>query len=59
MLEQYHSIKEEVETQKRVEFPQDYQKEDLEYNEKYLDACITVLKHYTIDDERPEELKNE
>ena len=59
MLNQYHDIKEEIESQKSVESPQEYQKEDLKYNEKYLDACITVLKHYTIDDERPEELKDE
>lgn len=66
MLYQYHSIKEEIERQKSVESPselshraQEYQKEDLKYNEKFLDACITVLKHYTVDDERPKELKDE
>jgi len=30
----------------------------LKYNEKVLDACITVLKHYTVYDEWPEELKD-
>ena len=59
MLNQYHDIKEEIERQKSVESLQEYQKEDLKYNEKFLDACITVLKHYTVDDERPEELKDE
>jgi len=59
LLDQYHSIKEEIERQKSVESPQEYQKEDLKYNEKFLDACITVLKHYTVDDERPEELKDQ
>jgi len=59
MLNQYHDTKEEIERQKSVESPQEYQKEDLKYNEKFLDACITVLKHYTVDDERPKELKDE
>ena len=59
MLYQYYSIKEEIKRQKSVESPQEYQKEDLKYNEKFLDACITVLKHYTVDDERPKELKDE
>ena len=59
MLNQYHDIKEEIESQKSVESPQEYQKEDLKYNEKFLDACITVLKHYTVYDDWPEELKDE
>ena len=59
LLDQYHFIKEEIESQKSVESPQEYQKEDLKYNEKFLDACITVLKHYTVYDEWPEELKDE
>ena len=59
LLYQYHSIKEEIERQKSIESPQEYQKEDLKYNEKILDACITVLKHYTVYDEWPEELKDE
>ena len=58
MLNQYHDIKEEIERQKSVEAPQEHQKEDLKYNEKFLDACITVLKHYTVYDEWPEELKD-
>jgi transcriptional regulator of heat shock response len=58
MLNQYHDIKEEIENQKNVESPQEYQKVDLKYNEKVLDACITVLKHYTAYDEWPEELKD-
>ena len=57
LLYQYHSIKEEIERQKSIESPQEYQKEDLKYNEKFLDACITVLKHYAVYDEWPEELK--
>ena len=59
MLNQYHDIKEEIESQKSVESLQEYQKEDLKYNEKFLDACITVLKHYTVYDDWPEELKDE
>jgi len=59
LLYQYNSIKEEIESQKSIESPQEYQKEDLKYNEKFLDACITVLKHYTLDDELPKELKDQ
>ena len=59
LLDQYHFIKEEIKSQKSVESPQEYQKEDLKYNEKFLDACITVLKHYAVYDEWPEELKDE
>jgi len=59
LLYQYNSIKEEIESQKSIESPQEYQKEDLKYNEKFLDACITVLKHYTVDDELPKELKDQ
>ena len=59
MLNQYHDIKEEIERQKSVESPQEYQKEDLKYNEKFLDAVKMMLKHYTVQSERPEELKDE
>ena len=59
MLDQYHYIKEEIESQKNVEAPQEYQKEDLEYNEKLLDATETMLKHYTEHSKWPEELKDE
>ena len=59
MLDQYHYIKEEIESQKNVEAPQEYQKEDLEYNEKLLDATETMLKHYTEHSNLPEELKDE
>jgi len=59
LLDQYHSIKEEIESQKSIESPQEYQKEDLKYNEEFLAACITILKHYTVYDEWPEELKDE
>jgi hypothetical protein len=37
----------------------DYQKEDLEYNEKFLEAVKTMLKHYIVHSEWPEELKDE
>ena len=59
ILDQYYDIKEEIESQKSIEFPQEYQKEDLKYNEKFLDACITILKHHIVYDEWPEELKDE
>jgi hypothetical protein len=59
MFDQYSTIKQEIKEQKTIENPLDYQKEDLEYNEKLLDAVETMLKHYTVPSERPEELKDE
>jgi hypothetical protein len=59
MLDQYSILKQEIKEQKTIENPMDYQKEDLEYNEKFLDAVKTMLKHYTTRSEWPEELKDE
>jgi hypothetical protein len=59
MFDQYSNLKQEIKEQKTIENPLDYQKEDLEYNEKLLDAVETMLKHYTVPSERPEELKDE
>ena len=59
MFDQYSNIKQEIKEQKTIENPMDYQKEDLEYNEKFLDAVKTMLKHYTARSEWPEELKDE
>ena len=59
MFDQYSTIKQEIKEQKTIENPQDYQKEDLKYNEKFLDAVKTMLKHYTAQSEWPEELKDE
>ena len=59
MFDQYSSIKQEIKEQKTIENPLDYQKEDLKYNEKFLDAVKMMLKHYTVQSERPEELKDE
>ena len=59
MFDQYSNIKQEIKEQKTIENPIDYQKEDLEYNEKFLDAVKTMLKHYTARSELPEELKDE
>jgi hypothetical protein len=59
MFDQYSILKQEIKKQKTIENPMDYQKEDLEYNEKFLDAVKTMLKHYTVPSERPEELKDE
>ena len=59
MLDQYSTLKQEIKKQKTIENPMDYQKEDLEYNEKLLDAVETMLKYYTVPSERPEELKDE
>ena len=59
MFDQYSTLKHEIKEQKTIEKPLDYQKEDLEYNEKFLDAVKTMLKHYIAQSEWPEELKDE
>jgi len=59
MIDQYIILKQEIKKQKTIENPKDYQKEDLKYNEKFLDAVKTMLKHYTAQSEWPEELKDE
>ena len=58
MFDQYSNLKQEIKEQKTIENPLDYQKEDLKYNEKFLDAVKTMLKHYTVRSEWPEELKD-
>jgi len=59
MFDQYDNLKQEIKKQKTIENPLDYQKEDLKYNEKFLDAVKTMLKHYTARSEWPKELKDE
>ena len=59
MFDQYSTLKQEIKEQKTIENPLDYQKEDLQYNEKFLDAVKTMLKHYTVQSEWSEELKDE
>jgi hypothetical protein len=58
MYDQYSILKQEIREQKTIENPKSYQKEDLKYNEKFLDAVETMLKHYTVRSEWPEELKD-
>ena len=59
MFEQYYNLKQDIAAQKTIENPEDYQKEDLKYNEKFLDAVVTILKHYTEYSKWPEELKDD
>ena len=59
MFDQYSILKQEIKEQKTINNPKGYQKEDLKYNEKFLDAVKTMLKHYTAQSEWPEELKDE
>ena len=59
MVDQYNNLKQQIKEQKTIENPPDYQKEDLENNEKLLDAVITILKYYSVYSEWPEELKDE
>ena len=59
MFDQYSNLKQKIKEQKTIENPLDYQNEDLKYNEKFLDAVKTMLKHYTARPEWPEELKDE
>ena len=57
ILDQYYSLKREIEELKDTNNLPKYEKEDLTYNEKLLNACVTILKHYTAHSELPEELK--
>jgi len=59
MFEQYYNLKQDIAAQKTIENPEDYQKENLKYSEKVLDACGTIIKHYTEHSKWPEELKDE
>ena len=59
MFDQYDNLKQEIKKQKTIDNPMDYQKEDLKYNEKFLIAVKTMLKHYTARSEWPKELKDE
>ena len=58
-VKQYDNLKQDIAAQKTIEKPEDYQKEDLKYNEKFLDAVVTILKHYTVHSKWPEELKDD
>ena len=59
MVDQYSNLKQEIKELKTIKNPSDYQKEDMEDNEKLLDSVITILKHYSVRSEWPEELKDE
>ena len=59
MFEQYYSLKQDIETQKTIENPEDYQKENLKYSEKVLVACGIMLKHYTAHSKWPAELRDD
>ena len=58
MIDQYIILKKEIREQKTIENPKSYQKEDLKYNEKFLNAVEIMLKHYTVRSEWPKELKD-
>lgn len=58
MIDQYIILKQEIKKQKTINNPKDYQKEDLKYNERFLNAVEIMLKHYTVRSEWPEELKD-
>ena len=59
MFDQYNFYKQDIEEQKTHENLKDFQKKDLEYNERFLDAVKTMIKHYTIRSDWPKELKDE
>ena len=59
MLEQYNNLKSGNKEQKDIDNSAEYKKVNLAYNEKLLDACITVLKHYTAYSDLPEELQSD
>ncbi|SVC33106.1 uncharacterized protein METZ01_LOCUS285960 [marine metagenome] len=57
MLDQYYNIKEQIEITKNIDDITEWQKEDLEYNEKLIDATIVIFKHYAAYADWPKELK--
>ena len=57
MLDQYYNIKEQIEIAKNIDDITEWQKEDLEYNEKLMDATIVILKHFAAYADWPKELK--
>ena len=59
MIDQYYNLKKEIEWLKTIKTPLKYQKEDLEDNEKFLDAVVAIIKNYAAHSKWPEELKNE
>ena len=59
MIDQYYNLKKEIEWLKTIKTPLKYQKENLEDNEKLLDAVVVIIKHYAVYSNRPEELKDE
>ena len=58
MIDQYYNLKKEIEWLKTIKTPLKYQKEDLEDNEKFLDAVVAIIKNYAAHSKWPEELKN-
>tara|TARA_R110000824_G_scaffold310409_1_gene497705 strand:+ start:66 stop:449 length:384 start_codon:yes stop_codon:yes gene_type:complete len=59
MMEQYYNLQREIYSMKNSDGEEYYEGEDLGYNEKLLDACTIVLKHYTGYSDLPEELRME
>ena len=57
MLDQYYNLKKEINALIILKNLKEHQKEDLEYSKLLLSACIVVLKHYTVHEKWPEELK--
>ena len=57
MIDQYYNLKKEIEWLKTIKTPLKYQKEDLEDNEKLLDAVVAIIKHYAVHSKWPEELQ--
>ena len=58
MFDLYYNLKKEIEYRKAIKEPPKWWEEDLEDNEKLLDATITILKHFAAYTKWPEELKD-
>jgi len=58
MFDLYYNLKKEIEYRKAIKEPPKWWPEDLEDNEKLLDATITILKHFAAYTKWPEELKD-
>jgi hypothetical protein len=59
MVDQYHNLKKEIEWLKTIKNPLKYQKEDIEYNEKFLGAVVAIIKHYAVYSSWPEEMQDD
>jgi len=56
-LDTYRHLKESIEELEKADNLKDFEKEDLKYNKELLHAVAKIVQYLTINDERPEELR--